>query len=120
MEDSLEGGMARLQLGQRSDPTRIKAFSRSNKRDEKGTGAGVEMVVDEKFILVPRGFIKDLPEEHKSRRERFQELDTIEEGWHVELRKKESSSIVEAVFFSPNNEAFKSYAEARRKALGIS
>jgi ribosome maturation protein SDO1 len=120
MEDSLEGGMARLQLGQRSDPTRIKASSRSNKRDEKGTGAGVEMVVDEKFILVPRGFIKDLPEEHKSRRERFQELDTIEEGWHVELRKKESSSIVEAVFFSPNNEAFKSYAEARRKALGIS
>ena len=120
MEDSLEGGIARLQLGQRSDPSRINT-SQSNKRNAKGAGAGgkAEMVVDEKFILVPRGFIRDLPEEHKSRRERFQELDTIEEGWHVELRKKENSSIVEAVFFSPDNEAFKSYAEARRKALGI-
>lgn len=122
-EDSLEGGIARLKIGQRSDPSRINATSsRSNKRDQKGGGAGgkVEMVVDKKFILIPRGFIKDLPEEHKSRRERFKELDTIEEGWHVELRTKENSSIVEAVFFSPNNEAFKSYAEARRKALGIS
>ena len=77
------------------------------------------MVVDEKFVLFPRGFIKNLPEEHKSRRERFQELDTIEEGWHVELRKKEGSTIVDAVFFSPQNELFKSYAEARRKALKI-
>ena len=112
-ESSLEKDVAaKLQIGQRSDPSKLKKSSNSNSRK-------VEMVVDEKFVLVPRGFIRDLPEEHKARRERFQELDTIEEGWHVELRKKEGSSLVDAVFFSPKNEIYKSYSEARRKALGI-
>ena len=120
MEDSLEGGIARLKIGQRSDPSRINT-SQSNKRNAKGAGAGgkAEMVVDKKFILVPRGFIRDLPEEHKSRRERFQELDTIEEGWHVELRNERKFIYRRSGVFSPDNEAFKSYAEARRKALGI-
>lgn len=119
-DEFLESGVSKLKLGQRSDPSRL---TMKNRREEKvnggGTNGAAEMVVDEKFVFFPRGFIKNLPEEHKSRRERFQELDTIEEGWHVELRKKEGSTIVDAVFFSPQNELFKSYAEARRKALKI-
>jgi hypothetical protein len=71
-------------------------------------------------ILVPRGPIADLPEEHASRKERFADLDKYQPGWEVELRAREGSSIVDAVFYSPDGELAKTYAEARRKAMAAS
>jgi ribosome maturation protein SDO1 len=71
-------------------------------------------------ILVPRGPIADLPEEHASRKERFADLDKYQPGWEVELRAREGSSIVDAVFYSPDGELAKTYAEARRKAMTAS
>ena len=71
-------------------------------------------------ILVPRGPIADLPEEHASLKERFADLDKYQLGWEVELRAREGSSIVDAVFYSPDGELAKTYAEARRKAMTAS
>ena len=71
-------------------------------------------------ILVPRGPIGNLPEEHASRKERFADIDTFESGWEVELRSREGSSIVDAVFYSPRGELCKTYAEARRAAMAAS
>ena len=71
-------------------------------------------------ILVPRGPVSALPDEHASRRERFADLDKYETGWEVELRSREGSSIVDAVFYSPQGELAKTYAEARRKAMAAS
>lgn len=68
-------------------------------------------------ILVPRGPISELPEEYASRKERFADIDTYEPGWEVELRSREGSSIVDAVFYSPRGELCKTYADARRKAM---
>lgn len=53
-------------------------------------------------ILYPRGPISGLPEEFESRRERFAELDSLESGWTLELRKRKAASVVEAIFFSPS------------------
>jgi hypothetical protein len=61
--------------------------------------------------------VAQLPDAHASRRERFAELDALQPGWEVELRAREGSSTVDAVFFSPEGDAFKSFADARRGAL---
>jgi len=68
-------------------------------------------------ILVKRGPIASLPEEHESRRERFADIDKYQAGWEVELRGREGSSIIDAVFYSPDGELIKTYADARRKAM---
>lgn len=72
---------------------------------------------DDANILVPRCSISALPEEHASRRDRFADLDKYGEGWEVELRAREGSSIVDAVFYSPSGELFRTFAEARRSAM---
>jgi len=72
---------------------------------------------DDANILVKRGPIAALPEEHESRRERFADIDKYQEGWEVELRAREGSSIVDAVFYSPEGDLCKTYADARRKAM---
>jgi len=71
-------------------------------------------------ILVQRCSISALPEEHASRRDRFADLDKYGEGWEVELRAREGSSIVDAVFYSPSGELFRTFAEARRSAMAAS
>ena len=53
-------------------------------------------------ILYPKGPIAGLPEEFESRRERFEELDFLQPGWTLELRKRREGSAVEAVFFAPS------------------
>lgn len=58
-----------------------------------------------------------LPDAHASRRERFIELDALQPGWEVELRAREGSSVVDALFYAPDGTAFKSFADARRAAL---
>ncbi len=69
--------------------------------------------------VVYRGSIAGLPEEHASRRERFAELDTLQPGWEVELRRK--GDTVEAVFFAPGTGALVgAFALARRQALAAS
>lgn len=68
-------------------------------------------------VLYPQGPISGLPEEFVSRRERFSELDTLQEGWLVELRKKKGGSVVDATFYAPNGEKAGSFAVARRAAL---
>ena len=72
--------------------------------------AGVE-------VLYPRGPIAGVPDEHASRRERFAPIDEIQGGWLVELRRRGGSSVVDAVFFSPDGVLHKSFADARREAM---
>ena len=55
-------------------------------------------------LLYARGPISGLPEEFSSRRERFAELDALQEGWQVELSRRRGSSAVDAVFYAPNGE----------------
>ena len=57
-----------------------------------------------------------MPDEHASRRERFAPIDEIQGGWRVELRRG-GSSVVDAVFFSPDGVLHKSFADARREAM---
>lgn len=61
-------------------------------------------VVPQEDTLYPRGSIAGLPEDFESRRERFAELDALEPGWTLELRKRRSASAVEAVFYSPEGD----------------
>lgn len=70
-----------------------------------------------KKILYPRGPVGGMPEEYAGRRERFLELDALEPGWTVELRGKNNSSIMDAVFFSPQGQEVGPFANARRAAL---
>lgn len=71
-------------------------------------------------VIHPKGPISSLPEEHASRRERFAELDTLQDGWKVELRGRGEGAPVEAVFYSPEGERVGAYAVARRMALQAS
>ncbi|GLC46131.1 hypothetical protein PLESTB_001193300 [Pleodorina starrii] len=80
-----------------------------------GGGAGAAGV---QAVVYPRGPVRELPEEHSSRRERFAELDTLQPGWTVELRTK--GDTVEAVFFHPSGERVGAFANARRMALQAS
>eukprot|EP00740_Mantoniella_antarctica_P003042 CAMPEP_0181358910 /NCGR_PEP_ID=MMETSP1106-20121128/5785_1 /TAXON_ID=81844 /ORGANISM="Mantoniella antarctica, Strain SL-175" /LENGTH=436 /DNA_ID=CAMNT_0023471949 /DNA_START=202 /DNA_END=1512 /DNA_ORIENTATION=+ len=68
-------------------------------------------------VLYPRGAIAALPEAFASRRDRFTPLDAIQPGWQVELRQKQGSSVVDAVFFCPVGVGYKAFADARREAL---
>lgn len=68
-------------------------------------------------VLYPRGPIAGLPDEHASRRDRFAPIDEIQGGWRVELRRRGGSSVVDAVFFSPDGVLHKSFADARREAM---
>ena len=83
-------------------------------RSERGVtheaGPGVE-------VLFARGKIADLPDAFASRRERFAPLDDAQAGWTVELRRRDGSSAVDAVFFDPDGVGYKAFADARREAL---
>lgn len=68
-------------------------------------------------VVYPRGPISGLPEEHASRRERFEELDALQVGWTLELRQRAEGGVVDAVFFGPDGEEVGLYAAARRKAM---
>ncbi len=86
-------------------------------RRQGGSAAGAGEAGGE--VVYPRGSIAGLPEEHASRRERFAELDTLQPGWQVELRKR--GETVEAVFYAPgSNECVGAFAVARRQALAAS
>jgi len=69
-------------------------------------------------VIFPRGALNALPDEHAGRRERFAELDAIQPGWQVELRSRPGAQVVEALFYSPGGAQYKSFADARRAALG--
>lgn len=68
-------------------------------------------------VIYPRGAIAALPDAHASRKARFEELDTLQPGWTVELRQREEGGVVDAVFFAPSGEQVGLYAAARRMAL---
>lgn len=68
-------------------------------------------------VVYPRGPIGALPEEHSARRDRFAELEGLQPGWQVELRRKGEGAILDAVFFDPEGVLYRSFAEARREAL---
>ena len=100
--------------GRRASRVSSRIASGGAPRSERGVaveaGAGVE-------VLYARGPIKDLPESYASRRDRFAPLDDIQDGWTVELRRKNGSSVVDAVFFDPDGVGYKAFADARREAL---
>ena len=80
-------------------------------RRAAGAGAAGE-------VVYPKGPIEALPEEFASRKERFLELDQLESGWEVELKKK--GDTVDAVFFDPRGRQVGAFAMARRQALAAS
>ena len=100
-----EAKMARAKIVARRDAA---VGERDGSAD--GSAAGVE-------VLYPRGPIAGLPDEHASRRDRFAPIDEIQGGWRVELRRRGGSSVVDAVFFSPDGVLHKSFADARREAM---
>jgi hypothetical protein len=71
-------------------------------------------------VVYPRGPVAKLPEAHAARRERFSELEALQPGWSVELRARAGGGSVDALFFSPDGELHKSFADARRRALAHS
>lgn len=66
-------------------------------------------------VLYARGSIGGLPEEFASRKERFAELDQLQQGWQVELRSR--GDTVDAVFYAPEGAMVGTFAAARRQAL---
>jgi len=68
-------------------------------------------------IVYAKGPVSGIPEDHAARRERFSELDVLQDGWTVELRSKGEGGTVDAVFFSPRGERVGLFAMARRMAL---
>ncbi len=76
----------------------------------------------EETVLYPRGPISGMPDEYAARRERFAEIDELQEGWTVQLQTKGGSAeVLDAVFFGPGGEkAIGSFAMARRLALAHS
>ena len=99
-------GAARGSTGQ------VMAAPRSGPSLDPGDAAGPSG-----RVVVPRCAIGALPAEYETRRERFAELDGLQPGWTVELREKGGSDLVDAVFYSPSGDFFKSFAAARRSAL---
>jgi hypothetical protein len=69
-------------------------------------------------VVYAKGSIAGLPDEFASRKERFAELDQLESGWEVELRRK--GDAVDAVFFNPAGKQVGAFAMARRQALAAS
>jgi ribosome maturation protein SDO1 len=75
----------------------------------------------EETVLYPRGPISGMPEEYAARRERFSEIDGLQEGWTVQLQTKGGSAeVLDAVFWGPAGERIGSFAMARRRALAHS
>ncbi len=75
----------------------------------------------EETVLYPRGPISGMPEEYAARRERFEEIDGLQEGWTVQLQTKGGSAeVLDAVFWGPAGEKIGSFAMARRRALAHS
>ena len=102
--------------GQGQGPPRSARPVAPRRRDD-GAGLGADAPAAGTTTLYAKGAIAGLPDEHESRRARFAPLDDIQPGWRVELRQKPGSSIVDAVFFSPEDVGYKSFADARREAL---
>lgn len=75
------------------------------------------MTASEQIIVFQRGPIADIPDEFASRRDRFAEIEQLQSGWTVQLQRKGSGSVLDAVFFSPSGEKVGSFAVARRMAL---
>ncbi|CAG9466910.1 unnamed protein product [Pedinophyceae sp. YPF-701] len=69
--------------------------------------------------VVYRGAVQGLPEEFESRKERFAELDRLQGGWEVELRRRDGG-VVDAVFYEPGGGLVGTFADARRQALKAS
>eukprot|EP00892_Ulva_mutabilis_P002523 jgi/Ulvmu1/12271/UM087_0005.1 len=70
-------------------------------------------------VAYERGAITAIPEQWANRRAMFQELDTLQPGWTVELRARGAAAAgaVDAVFFDPAGEQVGAFAAARRRAL---
>lgn len=48
------------------------------------------------------GSVRGIPNQYEARRDRFLELDSLQEGWKVEMRRKQGGSTIDAVFYSPS------------------
>jgi len=75
----------------------------------------------EETVLYPRGPISGMPDEYAARRERFAEIDELQQGWTVELQTKGGcDEVLSAIFFGPAGDKVGSFAMARRRALAHS
>ena len=108
---AVPGGDGEAKMAKAAAAPRVR---RGGGDDDGGGGEAAAAPVE---VLYPRGPIAGMPEEHASRRDRFVCIDEIQGGWLVELRRRGGSSVVDAVFFSPDGVLHKSFAEARREAM---
>lgn len=108
---AVPGGDGEAKMAKAAAAPRVR---RGGGDDDGGGGEAAAAPVE---VLYPRGSIAGMPDEHASRRDRFVCIDEIQGGWLVELRRRGGSSVVDAVFFSPDGVLHKSFAEARREAM---
>ena len=108
---AVPGGDGEAKMAKAAAAPRVR---RGGGDDDGGGGEAAAAPVE---VLYPRGPIAGMPEEHASRQDRFVCIDEIQGGWLVELRRRGGSSVVDAVFFSPDGVLHKSFAEARREAM---
>jgi hypothetical protein len=72
-------------------------------------------------VVVYKGPVAGMGDEHGTRKKRFSELDRLQPGWVVELKEKGDGGVVDAVFFAPTTgEKVGAFAAARRMALAHS
>ena len=74
---------------------------------------------DKTNTVYQKGPIAALPDDF-ARKNMFLEIDTLEQGWQVELTQCDGSDVIQATFHSPSGEAVGPYAKARRQALASS
>ena len=73
-------------------------------------------------VVYAKGPVSGIPDTWENRRDMFTEIDTLQEGWTVELRARGggSTGAVDAVFYDPAGTHVGAFAAARRKALQAS
>lgn len=82
--------------------------------------AAPAFVAEDASVLYARGPVVGLPEAFASRRERFAELDRLQEGWTCEILGRGGGETVDAVFYAPSGAKVGAFVNARRMALQAS
>ena len=111
---AMQGSRASARVPSRAATARLRWRERRSSREEtpavsaSATARGVAAARARVSRFCTPGAPSRVPDEHASRRERFAPIDEIQGGWTVELRRRVGSSVVDAVFFSPDGVGFTS------------
>eukprot|EP01023_Acetabularia_acetabulum_P059313 TRINITY_DN7129_c1_g1_i1.p1 TRINITY_DN7129_c1_g1~~TRINITY_DN7129_c1_g1_i1.p1 ORF type:complete len:405 (-),score=66.86 TRINITY_DN7129_c1_g1_i1:540-1682(-) len=102
LDQTFKSSKAQIQMDSSSNSQNVRQQAR-----EEAASSGQ--------IIYPRGPIAQISDEISNRKQMFLELDSIEEGWLVELI--QNGDKIEAVFYSPTGEKAGAFVKARKQAL---